>query len=124
MIVYILRDGSHLLRILEIYVDPHEANLLLRKHPTKPGRPQLVLLDHGLYKELDDNFRRNYCRLWRAIICSNEADIRKYCTNLNAGELFTILAAVLTMRSWDDITSDDINRLILSRSFRRMSRSL
>ena len=30
--------------------DPHEANLLVRQHPTKKGYPQIVLLDHGLYK--------------------------------------------------------------------------
>ena len=27
--------------------------------------PQLVLLDHGLYKQLTDDFRLNYCRLWK-----------------------------------------------------------
>ena len=51
-----------------VHCDPHEANLLVRVHPSKPaGHPQLVLLDHGLYRELDDEFRRNYCRLWRYV---------------------------------------------------------
>lgn len=36
---------------------------MIRKHPFKPGKPQLVLLDHGLYKELNNEFRINYCRL-------------------------------------------------------------
>lgn len=31
-------------------LDPHEANLLVRAHPNKKGYPQIVLLDHGLYK--------------------------------------------------------------------------
>ena len=31
-------------------LDPHEANLLVRAHPKKKGYPQIVLLDHGLYK--------------------------------------------------------------------------
>ncbi len=52
-----------------VHCDPHEANLLVRQHPNQTaGRPQLVLLDHGLYRELDDGFRRNYCRLWRYFI--------------------------------------------------------
>ena len=92
-------------------IDPHEANLLVRKHPTKPNKPQLVLLDHGLYRELNDNFRQNYCRLWRALVCSDEIAIQKYANELNAGKLFTSLAAILTMRTWDDITSQDMSRL-------------
>ncbi len=29
---------------------------------------QVVVLDHGLYRELDDSLRINYCRLWEAMI--------------------------------------------------------
>lgn len=25
----------------------------------------MILLDHGLYKQLDDDFRLDYCRLWK-----------------------------------------------------------
>ena len=32
---------------------------------SRKREPVLVLLDHGLYKELDDEFRLNYCRLWK-----------------------------------------------------------
>lgn len=32
---------------------------------SRARHPQLVLLDHGLYKELDDDFRLDYCRLWK-----------------------------------------------------------
>jgi hypothetical protein len=35
---------------LIISLDPHEANMLVRAHPSKKGYPQVVLLDHGLYK--------------------------------------------------------------------------
>jgi predicted unusual protein kinase regulating ubiquinone biosynthesis (AarF/ABC1/UbiB family) len=38
-----------------VHCDPHEANLLVRKHPFKKGQPQIVLLDHGLYKKLGDD---------------------------------------------------------------------
>ena len=39
-----------------MHCDPHEANVLLREHPTKKGKPQIVLVDHGLYKRLDKDF--------------------------------------------------------------------
>ena len=27
-----------------------------------------VLLDHGIYRELDQKFRLDYCQLWKALI--------------------------------------------------------
>ena len=53
-----------------VHCDPHAANVLVR--PARGGRgraraaPTLVLLDHGLYRELDEPFRLEYARLWRA----------------------------------------------------------
>lgn len=53
-----------------MHCDPHAANMLVRigRH----GRPQLVLLDHGLYKRLDDDFRLEYAALWQALVFGNE----------------------------------------------------
>ena len=27
-----------------------------------------MLLDHGIYKQLDETFRLDYCQLWKALI--------------------------------------------------------
>lgn len=35
-----------------------------------------VLLDHGLYKELDEKFRLDYCELWRALILLDSKKIQ------------------------------------------------
>ena len=94
-----------------VHCDPHDANLLVRENPLKKGKPQIVLLDHGLYKELDDSLRKDYCRLWRALVSGDEPTIKLYCEKLGAGKAFTLLAAMLTMRPWDDIVSDDMGRL-------------
>lgn len=54
-----------------VHCDPHGANVLVRPHPgAKKGskRPQLVLLDHGLYRELTEQFRVDHCRLWKAMV--------------------------------------------------------
>lgn len=54
-----------------VHCDPHGANVLVRPHPSaKNGseRPQLVLLDHGLYRELTEQFRVDHCRLWKAMV--------------------------------------------------------
>ena len=42
----------------------HQANMLARR---RDGRPQIVLLDHGLYKRISDDFRRG--RLPSALLC-------------------------------------------------------
>ena len=94
-----------------VHCDPHEANLLVRPHPNKIGKPQIVLLDHGLYRDLGEEFKSHYCRLWRGIIQSDETEIKKECEYLHAGNMYTLLAAMLTMRPWDDIVSKDINKL-------------
>lgn len=49
-----------------VHCDPHPANVLWQK--IKDGNVQLVLLDHGLYKQIDDDFRFNYASLWKALV--------------------------------------------------------
>ena len=45
-----------------VHCDPHAANLFVRVHK---GRPQLILLDHGLYRSITDQFRHDYACLWQ-----------------------------------------------------------
>ena len=51
-----------------VHCDPHPGNVLIRPFPTKPNLPQLVLIDHGLYVSLSDDFRSNWARLWRSVL--------------------------------------------------------
>lgn len=50
----------------------HHAQLIfVPLHFSSTGKriPQLVLLDHGLYKELDNETRTNYAALWKVHFC-------------------------------------------------------
>lgn len=51
-----------------VHCDPHPGNVFIRPHPRHPHRPQLVLIDHGLYVELSPEFRRQYAELWKALL--------------------------------------------------------
>ncbi|KAG6331736.1 hypothetical protein ID866_7355 [Astraeus odoratus] len=51
-----------------VHCDPHPGNIIIRPHPTHQTRPQLVLLDHGLYVQVGEEFRRQYAQLWRALL--------------------------------------------------------
>jgi hypothetical protein len=73
----------------------------VRKGPT--GQAQLVLLDHGLYRQIDDEFRREYAALWRALIFSDKAGIKQHAESMNAGDAYPLFAAMLTMRPWDQV---------------------
>lgn len=68
-----------------MHCDPHPANVMWRK--TKNGDVELVLLDHGLYKQIDDDFRINYAHLWKALLMADIGQIKKSCSSLGIEEM-------------------------------------
>lgn len=103
-----------------VHCDPHAANLLVR--PLPYGRksifgkrkPQLVLLDHGLYKELDFSTRLSYASLWRALVCSDANGIKENSVKLGAGEdLYALFAGILTMRPWNRVIDPAVDHLVI-----------
>merc|ERR1739849_38172 len=86
-----------------VHCDPHEANVLVRKHPRKKGKPQLVLVDHGLYKTLDGSFQDVYARLWKGIVMANIPDIRSSCQQLGVYKMYPLLASMLTSRPFGEV---------------------
>ncbi|CAO2816424.1 unnamed protein product [Amaranthus hypochondriacus] len=65
-----------------VHGDPHPGNILVQ--PTGQEGFTLVLLDHGMYMEIDEGFRRNYCRLWKALILQDMNEV------LHIGESFGV----------------------------------
>ncbi|KAL8996581.1 MAG: hypothetical protein Q9169_003920 [Polycauliona sp. 2 TL-2023] len=54
------------------HADPHPGNLLIRRLPS--GKPEVVVLDHGLYVEMEPKFRHQYCLFWKSLMTfDNEA---------------------------------------------------
>lgn len=84
-----------------VHCDPHPANVLLRKN-TK-GKPQMVLVDHGLYRELDTDFRLRYASLWKGLMLADLDGIKQSCRSLGIDEAYTLFAAMLTARPFDEI---------------------
>ncbi|XP_062037536.1 aarF domain-containing protein kinase 1 isoform X2 [Lepus europaeus] len=85
-----------------VHCDPHPGNVLVRKRPDT-GRPEIVLLDHGLYQVLTDEFRLDYCRLWQSLIWTDMKRVKTYSERLGAGDLYPLFACMLTARSWDSV---------------------
>jgi len=87
-----------------VHSDPHPGNLFVRNEFDKYGKKQLklVLLDHGLYRDLDDDFRFNYINLWRGIILQDKEKLKKGCNNLGI-EKVELFMSILTSRTYDDL---------------------
>lgn len=83
-----------------VHCDPHPGNILVKN--TEKGA-QIVLLDHGLYTQLSDQFRSSYSNLWLALIQANEKSIEKHASELGVGELYGILACVVSGRPWSAV---------------------
>ncbi|OMO94989.1 hypothetical protein CCACVL1_05657 [Corchorus capsularis] len=102
-----------------VHCDPHAANLLVRPTPGKRSifgkkKPQLILLDHGLYKELDFSTRFSYASLWRALVFADHNGIKENSVKLGAGEdLYVLFAGVVTMRPWDRVIDPAVDHLVL-----------
>ncbi|KAJ7964426.1 Protein kinase superfamily protein [Quillaja saponaria] len=65
-----------------VHGDPHPGNILIS--PEGQNGFSLVLLDHGIYKQLDEGFRQDYCQLWKALILLDSNKI------LHLGERFGV----------------------------------
>jgi aarF domain-containing kinase len=83
------------------HCDPHPANVLLR---AVKGKPQMVLVDHGLYKDIDDEFRVNYACLYQSLMLADVEGIKAACGKLGLDQRnYALLAAMLTARPFDEI---------------------
>eukprot|EP00873_Tetraselmis_striata_P009905 jgi/Tetstr1/430169/TSEL_020001.t1 len=55
-----------------IHGDPHAGNLLVRR-ARDAAKPEIVLLDHGVYVELDKDVRQSYAALWCCLLLGDRA---------------------------------------------------
>ncbi|KAI8975842.1 ABC1-domain-containing protein [Trametes punicea] len=98
------------------HADPHPGNLLIRPAGPSSNSPynfEIVLLDHGLYFDLDTPLRINYSKWWLALIApatpETLADRKKYAKlvgNIDE-DLYPVFEAAITGRaalegSWED----------------------
>jgi aarF domain-containing kinase len=57
---------------------------------------KLVILDHGLYREIDPKLRSGYAALWRSLLNGNEAAIRKSAMDVAGVDMYPLFASMLT----------------------------
>jgi aarF domain-containing kinase len=82
-----------------VHGDPHPGNILVS--PQGQGKFSLVLLDHGIYKELDPKFRLDYCKLWRALILLDTQKILELGEQFGVGKYAKYFPLIFTGRTID-----------------------
>lgn len=58
-----------------------------------------VLLDHGNCKTLDEGFRRDFCRLWEALILLDSKKIQELGKQFGVGKYAKFFPVIFTGRS-------------------------
>ncbi|KAI1875627.1 uncharacterized protein JN550_001913 [Neoarthrinium moseri] len=93
-----------------LHCDPHGGNLAIRK--TERRRPgganfEIIIYDHGLYREIPESLQRSYAKMWLAVIDGDMGRMKKYSHEV-AGiteEQFPLFASAITGRDYTVVSS-------------------
>ena len=96
-----------------LHCDPHGGNLAIRHNPVrrKPYNFDIILYDHGLYRQIPEKLRVDYAKLWLAVIDADEPNMRKYAYEV-AGvtdEQFPLFASAITGRDYRVLTRKEVS---------------
>lgn len=87
-----------------LHCDPHGGNIAIRHNPSRSGKGNfdVILYDHGLYRDIPLSLRRAYAKLWLAVLDADEPRMRKYAHEA-AGigdDHFPLFASAITGRDY------------------------
>jgi aarF domain-containing kinase len=95
-----------------LHCDPHGGNIAVRKNNTRRyPNFDIILYDHGLYRDIPQELRRNYAKMWLAVIDADEAKMREY-ANKVAGvtdKEFPLFASAITGRDYRVVTKSVVS---------------
>ena len=96
-----------------LHCDPHGGNIAIRKNTSRRAPNfDIILYDHGLYRDIPKHLRRNYAKLWLAVIDSDEEKMRKYAFDV-AGitdAQFPLFASAITGRDYAAVSSSVVSK--------------
>lgn len=91
-----------------LHCDPHGGNIAIKLNETRryPHNFDIVLYDHGLYRQIPKDLQCSYAKLWLAVLDVDEPRMRKYAYEV-AGitdEQFPLFASAITGRDFRAVT--------------------
>lgn len=99
-----------------LHCDPHGGNLAIRSVERTHGNTfnfEIILYDHGLYRQIPLEMKRDYSHFWLAILENNEEDVRHYCrkvTGIYDDRKFKIFMSAITGRDAETALNYDIKK--------------
>ncbi|KAI8325545.1 ABC1-domain-containing protein [Martensiomyces pterosporus] len=97
-----------------LHCDPHPGNLFVRprnRNETTHGHNfDLVLLDHGLYRQLPAQFRYEYAEMWHALMRGDKEQIKYWSKQLSGTDLYELFSIILTGQSWNTIEAKSLSK--------------
>ena len=95
-----------------VHCDPHPGNIFIRRQPS--GKPELVLIDHGLYIQMNPKFRKEYASFWRALMTFDNdtiGHITKDEWGVNAPDIFASATLMRPYEGGDGKTLSEIKSM-------------
>ena len=94
-----------------VHCDPHPGNIFIRRQPS--GRPELVLIDHGLYVQLEPKFRHDYSLFWKSLLTFDNATLIEVVKGwgVNNADIFASATLMRPYSGGDHTTSDSLKNL-------------
>ena len=93
-----------------VHCDPHPGNIFIRRLPS--GKPELVLIDHGLYIHMQPKFRHQYSLFWKSLMTFDNKTIKKIVEQwgINNADMFASATLMRPYTGGDHSTSDEIRK--------------
>lgn len=97
-----------------VHCDPHPGNIFVRRTPS--GKPELVLIDHGLYVHMDPEFRHQYARFWKALLTFDNGTLTEVVSGwgVQNTDLFASVTLMSPYRGGDRSTQKHLTGLTKS----------
>lgn len=94
-----------------LHCDPHGGNLAIRKNNSRRGvgggpNFDVILYDHGLYRDIPLPLRRSYAKMWLAVIDGDMDRMKKYAHEVAgiSDEDFPLFASAITGRDYSIVS--------------------
>jgi aarF domain-containing kinase len=95
-----------------VHCDPHPGNIFIRRQPN--GKPEIVLIDHGLYIRMNPKFRKEYALFWRSLMTFDNETIARITRDewgVNAPDIFASATLMRPYEGGDQKTMDGLRKL-------------
>lgn len=93
-----------------VHCDPHPGNIFIRRLPS--GKPELVLIDHGLYVEMKPEFRHQYSLFWKSLMTFDNKTVGEIVQSwgIKNADIFASATLMRPYSGGDKSTSKEIMR--------------